>query len=151
MKPETVMVKLISLLGCMEEDSSRHRKNRAQRPFGKELEECRLSHSAREALVILRKHDSMNQRNLAQYLGVTPQAVSETVKKLLLHGCITKENGLQKNENFIALTPLGEGLADLLQEIVAEHAQACFAPFSQEELVLFDHLLEKLLVKTEEP
>ncbi|MFI3253887.1 MAG: MarR family winged helix-turn-helix transcriptional regulator [Eubacteriales bacterium] len=105
----------------------------------------KLSPSGRRSLVLLAEKGTQNQRSLAHALDISPQAMSETIKKLLDHGCITKENGKQKNENFISLTPLGEDLAQLLVEMIQNHAEDFFQSFSEEDLLLFEKLLEQLL------
>ncbi len=109
-----------------------------------------LSHSSRQTLVKLHLHGKINQRKLAQILDISPQAVSETVKKLLSLSCITRENGSQKNENILALTPLGENIARLLEEVIQNHAEHFFQGFSQEELEQFSFLMDKLLENQKE-
>lgn len=108
-----------------------------------------LSHSARKTLALLTREGPQNQRTMAQLLGISPQAVSEMVKKLLLVQCIRKEPGKQKNENLITLTELGQNLGLLLEEVIQYHANELFSPLSTEELEELDSILEKLLLKRE--
>lgn len=118
--------------------------------LAEKLEKLHLSHSGRKLLVVLKKEGSCNQRNLALKLGISPQAVSETVKKLEFHGCIQKTNGNQKNENLISLTTLGDEFAQFLKQIIYDHANMVFSSFSQEEVSLLGDLLEKLLLQIQD-
>lgn len=115
------------------------------RQYLEDLHRMNLSHSGRKTLVLLGKEGEVNQRRLAEMLQISPQAVSETVKKLVHYGCINKVSGKLKNENRISLTPMGEGLANLLKEIIYHHAQEFFTPLQEEERLQFHALLEKLL------
>lgn len=111
------------------------------------LMELNLSHSGRKTLALLRREGPQNQRSMAQLLGISPQAVSEMLKKLLQTQCITKEQGKQKNENLISLTELGENMGNLLEEIIQLHAKDFFSPLEQDELSQLHHILDKLLEK----
>ncbi len=104
-----------------------------------------LSHSGRRCLAILWREGKQNQRNLAKSLEISPQAVSEIVKKLLEKGCILKEQGLQKNENFISLTETGAVYGQLLDKIIQIHGAEFLSPLSEEELWQLSLLLGKLL------
>lgn len=109
------------------------------------LFDLKLSHSARKTLALLSRNGPQNQRTMAQLLGISPQAVSEMVKKLLQSQCITKVQGNQKNENLISLTELGENIGLLLQELLEQHAREFFSPLSQAELSEFHRYLDKLM------
>lgn len=134
-----------------EQDDNKHRWQQwANERLVVQLDSLKLPHSGRKMLAVLHQEGGMNQRNLAQKLGISPQAVSETVKKLETQGCITKVSGNQKNENLISLTPLGEELALLLFEIISHHAQEVFEGFTSEEVALLGKLLDKLLERQSE-
>lgn len=109
----------------------------------------KLPHSGRKMLAVLLKEGSCNQRYLAGQLGISPQASSETVKKLEKKNCIVKVNGKQKNENLISLTEYGEEMAHLLERVISNHAEEVFAHFSAKEVEDFGILLEKLLCNVE--
>lgn len=104
----------------------------------------KLNHSSKSMLCVLLNNDGINQRNLAGLLSISPQAVSESIKKLESFELIIKENGSQKNENIIFLTDLGKDKAKLLRRKISAHANKVFKDFSDEELSLFFDLLNKI-------
>lgn len=110
------------------------------------LQRMNLPHSGRKMLVVLQEKGESNQRTLAHEVGISPQAASESIKKLELSGCVKKENGTQKNEKLISLTDLGEEMANLLHLIIALHAKQLFHSFSLEEVGQLGSLLDKLLL-----
>lgn len=109
------------------------------------LERMNLPHSGRKMLVILQEKGEINQRTLAHEVGISPQAASESIKKLELSGCVRKVSGTQKNEKLISLTDLGEEMADLLHLVIVLHAKQVFHRFSSEEVGQLGSLLDKLL------
>lgn len=109
------------------------------------LERMNLPHSGRKMLVILQEKGELNQRTLAHEVGISPQAASESIKKLELSGCVKKINGTQKNENLISLTDLGNEMGDLLHLVIELHAKQLFHNFSLEEVGQLGALLDKLL------
>lgn len=110
------------------------------------LQRMNLPHSGRKMLVILQEKGEINQRTLAHEAGISPQAVSESIKKLELSGCVTKVNGIQKNEKLIFLTELGKEMAELLHLVIALHAKQLFQSFSHDEVEQMDSLIDKLLL-----
>lgn len=115
------------------------------------LKKLKLPHSGRKMLVVLQEKGETNQRTLATLVGISPQATSESVKKLEEAGCITKTSGKQKNENMISLTPFGEDMADLLQDVITRHAEELFQSFSVEEVTQLGTLLDKFLQDFKKP
>ncbi len=137
--------KLLSLTEHLAEPKNITPTNLSYAEHWDKLMELNLSHSARKTLALLSREGPQNQRTMAQLLGISPQAVSEMVKKLLQVDCITKEQGKQKNENLISLTDSGADLGLLLREIIEFHANDFFSPLNQEELEQFHSILVKLL------
>lgn len=109
------------------------------------LHALKLPHSGRKMLSVLSVKGGMNQRALALQLGISPQAVSESVKKLEHLGYIIKENGSQKNENLISLTEEGEEMAKFLIDLIGRHACEVFRTFSDDEVQQLGVLLDKLM------
>lgn len=115
------------------------------------LERLNLPHSGRKILVVLQEKGEINQRTLAHEVGVSPQAASESIKKLELSGCVKKVNGIQKNEKLISLTELGEEMAHLLHLVIVLHAKQLFHKFSSDEVGQLGTLLDKLLLDMAQP
>lgn len=122
-----------------------HQRQNSASPLVEQLHSLRLSHAARRSLVLLQQEGKQNQRTLAKSLDISPQAVSELVKKLLHHGCIIKEQGSQKNENLLSLSELGENYALHLKIAIEIHSEDFFKSFTEEDLQQFESLLDKLL------
>ncbi len=98
------------------------------------------------ALYLLAEKGSLNQRNMANSLHVTGQAVSELLKKLEERELITKESGELNNENIISLTPKGAEIAKKVHDTMQGMSEEFFADFSQEEM----ETLYQLLLKVEQ-
>lgn len=95
-------------------------------------------------LCLLLKKEVLNQRNIAKLIHVSPQAVSETIKKLFHEEFITKKQGALNNENIILLTEKGKEFAIKLEKRFELLANDVFADFSDDEIKLFYHFLEKM-------
>lgn len=147
MEQVSVLIKILRLSELLHDHKETQRKTveKETPPILQEIRGKQLSHSGRKLVTVLYGLGACNQRALAQAVGITPQAVSETVKKLESCGYLTKVSGLQKNENFISLTPQGEELAVALNEMIQRHARDVFSQFEEEELSQLGGLLDKLL------
>lgn len=156
MNPVEVMAKILELTELMSCDTKRDLEKIPEeyRLSAEKLWGLNLSHSGRNLIGTIyqksKNQQTCNQRTLAGDLGISPQAVSETLKKLESSACILKVNGKQKNENLIILTDLGEEIAILLDKIIVNHANDVFASFSQEELEQLFVLLNKLLHQSQQ-
>lgn len=106
----------------------------------------KLNHTSKAILcnLLRNKEDTINQRNLASMLKVSPQAVCESIKKLENLELVIKKSGTQKNENLISLTKLGEEKATLLNEKIVNHSNEVFKDFTDDELQEFYRLLDKI-------
>lgn len=147
MEKSLVLAKLFRFSELMSHDNPKQLLEYAEDPRFHLLKNMNLPHSGRKALAVLSQEGSVNQRTLAQALHISPQAVSETVKKLESHQLILKINGTQKNENLISLTESGKELSSLLKEIIENHANQVFQEFTDSEVETLGTLLEKLLEK----
>lgn len=105
----------------------------------------KLPHMARKMIGVLTKEGRVNQRTLATYMRISPQAVSENIKKLEKLGVITKESGLQKNENYIFLTEQGMELSKVFQAELEKHVASVFQDFDDLELEQLEQLLNKIM------
>lgn len=141
------LAKLHHLSELMQEEKSNLHRVISDSTKLKDFHSLGIPHSGKKALTVLLKEGALNQRTLAQMLSISPQAVSELVKKLEANGFVTKTNGKQKNENMISLTPLGKEISDMLKEIITNHAKQVFTEFTEEEVLLFGQFLDKLLLQ----
>lgn len=104
----------------------------------------KINHTGKEILRALLNNDNINQRNLAGLLDVSPQAVSECIKKLESLELVIKQSGTQKNENLISLTEFGFECATELNSKIIAHSNNAFKNFSNDELIQLYNLLNKI-------
>lgn len=117
----------------------RSKENDSSKPVG-----GKINHTSKEILRSLLNNEKINQRNLAGLLDVSPQAVSESIKKLEGMNLVIKESGNQKNENLISLTSTGYESATKLNEKIVAHSNNVLKNFSEEELIQLHNLLSKI-------
>lgn len=143
-----VLAKLHRLSETVQEehDRGKQRWSENEKETFHKLHALKLPHSGRKMLSVLYAKGGMNQRALALQLGISPQAVSESVKKLEHLGYIIKENGSQKNENLISLTEEGGEMAKFLIDLIGHHASELFRTFSDDEVQQLGVLLDKLML-----
>lgn len=108
------------------------------------LAEKQATPLARNVLRILLSVEQCNQRGLASQTSTSPQAISETIKKLESFGYVEKITGKINNENFITLTELGGEVAKYFSDVLKEHANHTFARLSDSELEDLTSLLLKI-------
>ncbi len=104
-----------------------------------------MNKSSRRILFILSTYGPMNQRALSRKLLVSPQAISESIKKLENDNIITKD--ILKNETVIKLTLEGESEAKLFKDVLQRHADRLFEGFTDEELDTYIKFANKLMKK----
>ena len=109
------------------------------------IRSSKLTHVSRKILGYLLEHETLNQRSMAKLINVSSQSVSETIKKLLDKQLIIKQQGVQKNENFISLTPLGRDVAKRLGVMIEQHAEEVFKSLNDEEVDLLYTLLSQVV------
>lgn len=104
----------------------------------------KMSFPSQNALCLLLKEGSLNQRSIAKQVQVTGQAISELMKKLESRELVLRTQGEQNNENIITLTPKGEEKARELEEKREKTAEILFRDFTKEEMESFLFLLNKV-------
>lgn len=109
-------------------------------------EEMKIHPSAKKLLCILLREKKMNQRNIANIMNITAQAVSEIIKKMEQREYIIKENGEINNENIISLTDKGVEVAQKIENENKEYAEKLFKDFSDEELKILHDLMGKVRI-----
>lgn len=118
---------------CCEQDREKdHRKHH------------KLSPVAENALFLLYREGSMNQRTIAQRSNVTGQAVSELMKKFEEHGLIVRESGDLNNENIVSLTAKGLESGENCENKICKLADRLFQNFTEEDLETLSNLLDKM-------
>ena len=71
-----------------------------------------IPESYRTVLMYLLRHPGANQRNIAQFAGITTSAVNQTVKAMLEEGYLNKETDPgDKRHSRLCLTEKGEAIA----------------------------------------
>lgn len=100
-----------------------------------------MSKSSKRILILLRNGD-LNQRAISKKLMISPQAVSETIKKLEIEEYIIKDTS--KKETIIKLSEKGKIEAISFLKVIQSHADEFLKDFSDEELDLLIKLINKL-------
>lgn len=142
MERDVVLAKLFKVNEALRTQIKYKEKNSSQK-------EIRINHTSKEILRSLLNNNNINQRNLAGLLDVSPQAISESIKKLESLDLVIKVNGNQKNENLISLTEVGEQRAIKLNDKINKHSNEVLKYFTDEELTQFYNLLEKIKLDEE--
>ena len=71
-----------------------------------------IPESYRTILMYLLRHPGANQRNIAEFAGITTSAVNQTVKQMLEEGYLSKETApSDKRHSKLLLTEQGESIA----------------------------------------
>ncbi|MFI3328952.1 MAG: winged helix-turn-helix transcriptional regulator [bacterium] len=107
-----------------------------------------LSKSNNRIILLLERKGALNQRTISKCLSISPQAVSEAIKKLESENYIVKDN-INKNETLILLTKEGLEHAILSKDIISNHANELLKDFNDEELQNVIDFSIKLLPKEE--
>lgn len=149
MEHHEVLAKLFQVSHRLHEDRVRHMEMETANAIEADLVRISkmqtLPNSSHNILRLLKEAENLNQRTLATQMGISAQAVSEAVKKLVQCGYVTKVVGAQNNENRIALTQEGREVAEKLDRRIKSHASVVLGSLNQEELMQLDKLLCKLL------
>ncbi len=107
-----------------------------------------LTKSSRRILYTLNKNGDLNQRAISKMLNISPQAVSETIKKLEVDNLITKDT--TKKETIISLTEDGVKHALLVEQLISNHANKLFTDFNEDELQNVINFINKLINQEED-
>ncbi|MEN6349579.1 MAG: MarR family transcriptional regulator [Syntrophomonas sp.] len=102
-------------------------------------------------LLLLIKEDlPVNATRIADKLGVTKGAVSQTITRLEKKGIINKKKDpFNKNELTLSLTPLGSGAYEKLQQFqanISEQINTIFLTFSEGEQEVIQRFLSQMAV-----
>lgn len=109
-----------------------------------EKKTIKLSPAAKDMFSILLAEGSLNQRSVAKRTGISPQGVSDMIKKLELKGVLNEEHGAKYNENILTLTEEGKKIAIKIEEHKQQVAEDMFNGFTDEEIDIFYTLLQKV-------
>ncbi|MFI3115624.1 MAG: MarR family transcriptional regulator [Clostridia bacterium] len=102
-----------------------------------------MSPLAESTLCLLLREGAMNQSAIARHMYVSSQAISELMKRLETRELIIRVSGEYNNSNIIRLTKLGEDTARAYEKKSNEVAEKLFGNFTEEEIVIFNLLLNK--------
>ena len=96
-------------------------------------------------LMILARHDKLpSQKELAEYLNVTPAAITIALKKIENDGYVEKTLGQDNRYNEIRITEKGRELVKKTRKIFTEADESMFVGFTDEELDSYISCLERL-------
>ena len=122
---------------------------RTRRAWNNHVKEVALSFgipdSYRTIISFLHRNPGANQRNIAEFAGVTTSAVNQTVKSMQEEGYLKKEtDDCDKRHSKLYLTEKGEAVAEKLRERLSasdEVITALVTPEKEAELIV---LLDKI-------
>ena len=96
-------------------------------------------------LMHLARRDKLpSQKELAEWLDVTPAAVTGAIKKLEAAGYVERSLGQDNRYNELRITDKGRELVSLSREIFSSTDRSLFDGFTDEELNVYIGCLEKL-------
>ena len=96
-------------------------------------------------LMKLARHDKLlSQKELADWLDVTPAAVTVALRKLERDGYVEKALGRDNRYNEVSITEKGRALVDRTRELFSATDKSLFEGFTKEELEHYIASLEKL-------
>ena len=88
-------------------------------------------------LMILARHDKLpSQKELAEYLNVTPAAITIALKKIENDGYVEKTLGQDNRYNELRITGKGRELVKKTRKIFTEADESMFVGFTDEELTV---------------
>lgn len=105
-----------------------------------------LGKSSKRILWLLKRNGPLNQRSISKELNISPQAISEAVKKLECENLIIKDIS-NKNETIISLSELGNERSEVIKELIQNHANTLFDDFDENELQQVINFINKLINK----
>ena len=91
-----------------------------------------------------RRGNLPSQKELAELLGITPAGVTYALQKLENDGYIVRHLATDNRYNEIVITDAGKDIVEKTKSIFYEVDKSIFSEFSDDELVLFIDLLERI-------
>lgn len=115
------------------------------RRFGERLVPLGISASDAACLRIIASAGPLNQRHLAQRLGIVPSRVVTLIDALERRGLVERRVGsADRRSRELALTAAGEGLFAQLREVAAEHEAEFVAELTPHEAMQLADLLRRV-------
>ena len=104
-----------------------------------------IPHTQHRILMHLAKHKKLpSQKELAEYLNITPAAVTGALKKIEKGGYIERTLGHDNRYNEISITEKGRALVELTCDSFSKTDMSLFEGFTDEELDCYVFCLEKM-------
>ena len=100
-------------------------------------------------LCLNQPHQSNSRRELADFADIPQRSLSLSLQKLSLKGLVKVENGRGKKPLKITFLPSSEPILTELSEAQSKYDQAIFSDFTEEELIQYAHLNEKIKQNTQ--
>ena len=104
-----------------------------------------IPHTQHRILMHLAKHKKLpSQKELAEFLNITPAAVTGALKKIEKGGYIERTLGHDNRYNEISITEKGKALVELTRDSFSRTDMSLFEDFTEEELDCYIFCLEKM-------
>ncbi|WP_297983489.1 MarR family transcriptional regulator [uncultured Methanobrevibacter sp.] len=115
----------------------------------KNLEEDDIQIGQIPILFVLKKHDKISQKELAEHLHYSEGLITRFIKKLEENMYIKRNvNPENKRENIISINPKGEKLVDEISEYKDKWEMEVFDFLSQDEFFEFKEKLEIAIINS---
>lgn len=98
-----------------------------------------------EILDYLIAHGDCSQRELADFLGVSPASIATSLKRMCKAGLVERTaDEKDRRINRLRITEKGEEIRKSCRLLCEEVDKEMFSGFSQEEILNFSHMLERI-------
>lgn len=96
-------------------------------------------------LMYISRNDRLgSQKSLAEYIGISPAAITGALKKLECDGYIKRAQGSDNRYNEIEITELGKRVVEQTRALFSSLDTSLFYGFTDEELDGYIYYLEKI-------
>ena len=93
----------------------------------------------------LERHDSSTQKEIADFLHVSPSCIAVSVKRMIKSGLVSRaEDGEDRRTRHLTLTPRGREIAVSMRVILESVDKMMFEGFSEEDMENFSSYLMRI-------
>lgn len=116
----------------------------------RELNRSGVYRSQHQLLMYISKYPNASQKDIADFHHVSTATVAVSLKKLEKGGYICRETDQEDNRfNKICITEKGRGIVEDSKKVFERMEQALFNSFSEEEMLQFEGLVDRLRLNLE--
>lgn len=124
----------------------------SEKHLEKKLQDTQTELSLSQVIVLIsvsmnqKRHESLSQCKIADFLHVTEATISKHIKSLITHGYLKKnERKETKRGNDISLSEKGIKELNISLTVINSHVETLLSPLTEEEKATLRIILQKLL------